>query len=114
MSTQYSCKKPERRALVLEGNNGNPIVNGIDYLEVSADQMTLSVYFLFPLPGQTNGFPASPVLTSDNIIIQGGVRITGIKVKGPVTASNKVLMVNVNSPGDFSTYTLSLMTNVTN
>lgn len=114
MSTQYSCKKPERRALVLEGNNGNPIVNGIDYLEVSADQMTLSVYFLFPLPGQTNGFPASPVLTSDNIIIQGGVRITGIKVKGPVTASNKVLMVNVNAPGDFSTYTLSLVTNATN
>ncbi|MGC2696882.1 MAG: putative baseplate assembly protein, partial [Candidatus Angelobacter sp.] len=115
MSTQYSCKKPQRRAVVLAGDSkGNPIVNGIDYLEVSADQVTLSVHFLFPLPGQTGGFPVSPVLTSDNIIIQGGVRITGIRVKGPVTANGKVLMVNVNAAGDFSTYTLSLVTDATN
>jgi Baseplate J-like protein len=114
MSTQYSCKKPQRRAIVLAGSKGNPVVNGIDYLEVSADQLTLSVNFLFPLPGQAGGFPASPALTSDNIVIQGGVRITGIRVKGPVTANGKVLTVNVNAPGDFSTYTLNLVTNATN
>ena len=114
MSTQYSCKKTQRRAIVLSGDKGNPIVNGIDYLEVSADQKTLSVNFLFPLPGQPGGFPASPALTADNIVINGGVRITGIRVKAPVTASGKVLTVNVNAAGDFSTYTLSLVTNVMN
>jgi len=118
MDTQYSCKKPLRRALVLAGDSsGNPILNGIDYLEVSANQKTLNVNFLFPLPGQTNGFPASPpasALTSDNFVIAGGVRITGIQVQGPVTTSGKVLTINVNATGDFSTYTLSLVTSATN
>ena len=77
MDTQYSCKKPQRRAVVLETTSGgNPVLNGIDYVEVSADQKTLKVTFLFPLPGQTDGVPASPDLTSDNIVIEGGrVRI---------------------------------------
>jgi hypothetical protein len=115
MSTQYSCKKPQRRAEVLAaGSGGAPLLNGIDYLEVGPDQKTLSVYFLFPLPGQAGGFPSSPVLTSNNIVITGGVRITGIRVAGKVTANANVLTVTVNAAGDFSTYTLSLVTNVTN
>jgi hypothetical protein len=115
MSTQYSCQKPQRRAVVLAGDSkGNPIINGIDYLEVSGDQKTLSVTFLFALPGQTGGVPASPALTSDNILITGGVRITGIEVSGPVTSAGKVLTVGVNAPGDFSTYTLSLVSSATN
>lgn len=117
MTTQYSCQKPLRRAVVLAGDNGKPIVNGIDFLEVSANQTTLNVNFLFPLPGQTGGFPSappSPQLTADNILITGGVRITGIRVQGPVTASGKILTVNVNAAGDFSTYTLQLVTSATN
>ena len=115
MSTQYSCHKPQRRAVVLEGDShGNPVLNGIDYLEVSIDQQTLSVYFLFPLPGQPDGVPASPDLTSDNIVIEGGVRITGIRVEGAVTASGKVITVKTSATGDFSTYTLSLVTNAAN
>lgn len=112
MSTQYSCQKPQRRAAVLAQNS--PALNGIDYLEVSADQNTLSVHFLFPLPGQTGGVPASPALSANNVIIQGGVRITGIRVLVPVTAAGKVLTVNVNAAGDFSTYTLSLVSDATN
>lgn len=120
MSTQYSCKKAQRRAEVLAaGSGGTPVLNGIDYLEVASDpgttdQKILNVYFLFPLPGQANGFPSSPALTSDNIVITGGVRITGIRLAGPVKASGNVLTVNVNAAGDFSTYTLSLVTNATN
>ncbi len=115
MSTQYSCHKPQRRAVVLETTSGgNPVLNGIDYLEVSADQKTLNVTFLFPLPGQPDGVPASPDLTSDNVVIEGGVRITGIKVQGPVTALGKILTVPVNTTGDFSTYTLNLVTNAAN
>jgi baseplate J-like protein len=112
MSTQYSCQKPQRRAVVLAGNSkGNPILNGIDYLEVSADQKTLKVNFLFPLPGQTNGVPTSSALTAANVAIAGGVRITGITVQGPVSSAGKVLTVTVNATGDFSTYTLNLITN---
>lgn len=114
MTMQYSCQKPLRRAVVLAGDKGKPIVNGIDYLEVSSSQTTLNVNFLFPLPGQTGGFPASPQLTADNIVITGGVRITGIRVQGPVTASGRVLTVNVNATGDFSTYTLQLVTSTSN
>jgi hypothetical protein len=114
MNTQYSCQKPLRRAIVLAGDKGKPIVNGIDFLEVSPDQKTLSVNFLFPLPGQPGGFPASPQLTADNIVIQGGVRITGIRVQGKVTASGKVLTIAVDEPGDFSTYQLQLVTSAVN
>jgi len=115
MSTQYSCKKPQRRALVLAGDSsGNPILNGIDFLEVGADQTTLSVNFLFPLPGQAGGVPSGPALTSNNIVIEGGVRITGIKLQGGLSAAGKVLTVKVNTAGDFSTYTLRLVTDATN
>lgn len=115
MDTQYSCKKPQRRAVVLETTSGgSPVLNGIDYVEVSADQKTLNVTFLFPLPGQPDGVPTSPDLTADNIVIEGGVRITGIKLQGPVTVSGKVLTVHVNAAGDFSTYTLNLVSDAIN
>ncbi len=113
MSAQYSCKNQNRRAVVADArdSHGNPILNGIDYLEVSsADQKTLSVFFLFPLPGAANAVPPSPapVLTANNVAIQGGVRITGIQVTG-VSATGNVLSVQVNAAGDFSTYTLQIV-----
>ena len=115
MSTQYSCQKPQRRAVVLAGDSkGKPVLNGIDFLEVSGDQTTLFVSFLFPLPGEAGGVPALPALIADNVTIEGGVRITGIRVQGPVTAAGKVLTVKVNAAGDFSTYTLRLVANAVN
>ncbi len=115
MSTQYSCKNLNRRAAVLTARDthGNPVLNGIDYLEVtSGDEKTLTVYFLFPLPGAANAVPPgpAPALTAENVIIQGGVRITGITV-GNVSSSGSTLTVKVNAAGDFSTYTLSLVAN---
>jgi hypothetical protein len=121
MSTQYFCNKPRRRALVLEGSSGKPVINGIDYLEVAPlDQTTLSVHFLFPLPGQPGAVPPgpAPALTAANLMIEGGVRVTGITVKS-ISASDRVLTVTVNSAtpkivGDFSTYTLMLVDSPTN
>ena len=85
MGTQYFCGKSQRRAQVLAARNASnqPVLNGIDFLEVaSADQKTLTVQFLFPLPGSPNAVPPSPApaLTAGNIVIQGGVRITGVQV----------------------------------
>ena len=116
MSTQYFCLNQQRRAKVLKGDkDGNPVLNGIDFLEVSSDQKTLSVQFLFNLPGTTKAVPPSPApaLTTDNIVIEGGVRITGIMVT-QVKATKNVLAVTVNAPGDFSTYTLRLLTGPNN
>lgn len=114
MSDQYSCKNLNRRTAVADArdSHGNPFLNGIDYLEVaSSDQKTLALYFLFPLPGSSGAVPASPApaLTADNISISGGVRITGITVKS-ISVSTNVVTVQVNAAGDFSSYTLSVVT----
>jgi hypothetical protein len=106
LSTQYICNKPQRRAQVLAAGT----LNGIDFLEVSsADQKTLTVHFLFNLPGTAQGIPANPPLTASNIAIEGGVRVTGITVQPPVVTALNVLTVHVNAAGDFSTYTLRLV-----
>jgi hypothetical protein len=106
MSTQYACQKPQRRSQVLASG----MLNGIDYLEVtSTDQKTLSVHFLFPLPTAPGAVPAAPALTAGNVIIDGGVRITGITVSA-VSAAANILTVTCNAAGDRSTYTLRLVT----
>lgn len=112
MNAQFFCQQENRRRLVANQN----AINGLDYLEIaSADEMTLSVHFLLPLPGQANGVPnaqppapPTPVLTAQNFVISGGVRITGIQVTG-LTVSDMVATLTVSAAGDFSTYTLSLV-----
>ena len=120
MATQYRCKNEERRRLVgatedVQGNPIQPKLNGIDYLEVaSADQRRLDVFFLHDVPGQPNPVPpAAPTLTKGNVVIEGGVRIRGISVDS-ISTSNNVLTVNVSRAGDFSTYTLRIVTSPTN
>src|SRR4051812_32474636 len=106
LATQYFCHKPRRRAEVLTtlDGQGHPVLNGIDYLEVSAAAQTqLQVHFLFDLPGAPSADPQ--VLAPANIRIEGGTRITGIHAVS-VSASGKVLTVTVSAAGDFSTYTL--------
>ena len=108
----YRCCDERRRA-VIENQN---VYNGIDFLEVvdnpsdpdSIRQRFLLVHFIRPLmPGQ---------LKAANIRIQGGERIldiTVVQATEELSASPpgdpKVLLVEVNEPGDFSPYTLSLI-----
>ena len=117
MATQYFCRSLRRRTEVLTTlSGGKPVLNGIDFLEVaSPDEQTLNVNFLFNLPGQPNAVPPlpAPVLTADNVSIKGGVRITGIKVL-TVSSANNVLTVTVNAAGDYSTYTLAIVTGPNN
>lgn len=110
MPTQYLCKNERRRALVRDLTP--PVLNGIDYLEVdSSDQKTLFIHFLHPLPGQTGAVPSAPApeLTRHNFVIEGGVRVTHIRVLELVSAAGHVLTLQVNSAGDFSTYRLRLV-----
>jgi hypothetical protein len=105
MGTQYSCNKLGRREAVLAAKK----LNGIDYLEVtSPDEKTLAVHFLFPIPAEVDPPPPPSVLTKDNLIIEGGVRVPNIKID-TISALNNVLTIVTKQAGDYSTYTLRLV-----
>jgi hypothetical protein len=130
----YACCENDRKDLVA----ADAALNGIDYLEVidhdlpdndPLRQCTLLVHFLKPLSLISPG-----MLTESNIQIKGGERITGISVLwaapavlppphlgdageaataaviAALTDQPNVLVVRVDEPGDYSTYTLSLVT----
>jgi len=114
MSTQYHCHTPRRRQEVLRLKK----LNGIDYLEVaSPDQLTLNVFFVLPLPGQPGEIPAAPhnvpALTQDNFVITGGARIKNPAIESLVAVAGNKLTLKVKDRGDFSTYTLRLVTSPT-
>jgi predicted phage baseplate assembly protein len=85
---------------------GEHDLNGIDYLEVDEKQTTLTVYFLAHVPEG---------ITRENVRIDGGRRISNIKVEWIDRCDPKdprvdgCLRVHVDRPGDFSTYTLRLV-----
>ncbi|MEN1783521.1 MAG: baseplate J/gp47 family protein [Bacteroidota bacterium] len=111
MNPIFSCKNKGRRLLIID----SPNFNGIDYLEVvSADQRTIALHFLKPLPGEVGGVPAAPPLTAENILITGGVRIQHIEVDSILSTNDRILTIRVNQTGDFSTYTLHLVTDQEN
>lgn len=94
MPARYVCGDEGRRAAVRDSS-----LNGIDFLEVSEDQLTLAVHFL--------NTPAPAGITAANVAIEGGIRVTDIQVTDVVLA-DEALEVTVDAPGDFSTYTLRL------
>jgi Baseplate J-like protein len=100
MNPRYYCQNENRRRLVEESTT----LNGINYLEVQDDQTKLDVYFFHSLSTDP-----TDKLTADNILIEGGVRLSGIKVKPSLIYTDKVLTVTVEAVGDFSTYTLRLV-----
>jgi len=105
---RYSCCD-ERRRLVVADREG---WNGIDFLEVvdraapaEADrQRVLHVHFIKAL--------GTPVLTAENVRVEGGERIVNIQVVDVTAGAGDaahILSVEVDQPGDFSTYTLRLV-----
>jgi hypothetical protein len=106
----------DRRQAVRDARdqNGNPFINGIDFLEVDpADETKLVVYFIFNLPDAPND-PVPPnsrgdALTANNILIEGGERITNIGVISANRTADNQLTVDVTEIGDFSIYTLRLI-----
>lgn len=102
----YRCCNDRRREKVREHHT----LNGIDFLEVSdagpagtpAPQKFLLLHFIKPL--------VSGVLHAANFRIEGGERITNIAVREPTIGTDpEVLWVEVSTPGDFSTYTLRIV-----
>ena len=100
--------------------NGNLNVytkfNGIDYLEVSPDQITLTVYFIHNLPnhGASNPVPNDPnlALSKENVEIKGGVRFKEIHI-GSVDIGKEenilALTLKEKTRSDFSIYTFRVV-----
>jgi len=97
-----SCQNEQRRHDV----RAHGELNGLDYLEIVGDR-TLRVYFLGKAPEG---------LTQANVRITGGQRIRDIEVVGFRMCTRQeawlddCMVVTVNQPGDFSTYTLCVVT----
>jgi hypothetical protein len=135
MSIQFRCANP-RRAQVL---STTPVaINGIDFLEVldhdapagAPPQRTLLVHMIKDAPWG---------LGAPNVRIEGGVRVTSIKVEWSVRAADagqsdvdagrmgaaerafyngldnagRIFVVRTDQDGDFSTYTLRLVRSLT-
>jgi hypothetical protein len=104
--TMLTCDDDQRRHLVRDSE----ALNGIDYLEVSEDQRTLTVYFLNKLSQELTSLKPAQVR------IRRGRRIRDIQVtdlavyrRPEEPARDDYMVVNVNKPGDFSTYELCIV-----
>ncbi|WP_321930953.1 putative baseplate assembly protein [Paraburkholderia guartelaensis] len=98
IATSGDCELDRRRQAVRQSS-----LYGIDFVEVSASQTTLEVYFLGKAP---QGIEAA------NVSMTGGsaVSVTGIRVnRQPDPTLDDWMEVDVNRPGDWSQYTLSLL-----
>ncbi len=99
--TELICRDERRRALARERD-----LNGLDYLEVDADQRTLTVYFLLKAPEE---------VTPENVVIEGGRRVRGIRVvdvrmcRQDDPDRDDCMVVKVDRAGDFSPYRLRLV-----
>ena len=104
----YCCEQDDRRHAVRAMKG----LNGLDYLEVADDQLSLQVYFLGKLPPQLAHKVEGEVPW---LRIEGGRRITGIRVTAvepgidPDPDKDDFLTVRLDRYGDFSTYTLRLV-----
>jgi hypothetical protein len=123
MNPSASCKDDRRRDAVRAKLDWN----GLDYLEVSEDQLTLRVFFLGKAPSQLLRRPdeepaAYKKRLKQSVHIEGGRRIRGINVvdveihqaKDPKTGKvdpelDDWMDVRVDKYGDFSPYTLRLV-----
>ncbi len=96
------CQDSERRQQVIDQVG----LNGIDYIEVPAAtldaQRFVRVYFLktdmvSTLDGQPGRFR-----------VDGGVRVTNLRVQSATQSGSKCIIVEVDRAGDFSIYTLTV------
>ena len=98
MNGALHCGLEQRREQVRQA----PLL-GLDFVEVDATQTMLEVFFLGRAPA---------ALTMANVVISGGapVRVVAIRVFRQRDATlDDWMEVDVDRPGDFSTYTLSLV-----
>ncbi|HKP12245.1 MAG TPA: hypothetical protein VJZ91_09055, partial [Blastocatellia bacterium] len=95
------CRDERRRQAARDRN-----FNGIDYVEVDESQTLLCVHLFGEVPDN---------LGLGNVVIEGGRRVRDIQIKSVFPDKEddeelgECLRVEVDRPGDFSTYTLRLV-----
>jgi predicted phage baseplate assembly protein len=110
--TGFACREDRRHEEVRHRSIGNSSINsvsnsplyGLSYLEVGENQMVLKVYFIGKPPDE---------ISKESLVIEGGTRIRDIQIDDqPIikeSGSESYLEINVNHPGDFSTYVLKVV-----
>jgi hypothetical protein len=99
--SHLGCQKERRRDDVRAAS-----LFGLDYAEMSDDQRTITITFLGKAPEG---------IEKANLLLQGGERITDVQVidlkiqRQPDPTLDDSMQITVNKPGDFSTYTLSVV-----
>ncbi|MES2741995.1 MAG: putative baseplate assembly protein [Pseudomonadota bacterium] len=99
---RLACADAARRRRLF----GNPDWNGIDFLEVSDDQLSLCVHFFGSIP---------EAITVANVRIEGGRRVRGIVAlavridRAEDPERDDCLRIGLDKFGDFSTYRLCLV-----
>ncbi|MBA2362620.1 MAG: putative baseplate assembly protein [Chloroflexia bacterium] len=108
----YACTDERRRAAL----SRHPVLMGIDFLEVSASQHELTVFFV-PAATDESKTVVPPGVGVENVMISGGVRITTVHVTNVAVGDRpNTLVITVdddenpaNGVGDFSPYRLRLV-----
>jgi hypothetical protein len=101
MTTAELCHDEQRRQQVRAHQ-----LHGLDYVEVDAENLTLTVFFLLKAPAH---------IRKENVRIEGGRRVTDVKVVDIHVCTTKdedrddCMKVFVDKLGDFSTYQLCLI-----
>ncbi len=102
------CQQDDRRDAVRRARGRN----GLDYLEVSPDQLTLRLFFLGKLPPELS--ENQPGLAR-YLQLTGGQRVKDVRVSqveplsDPDPEKDDQLVITLDKYGDFSTYTLRLV-----
>jgi len=102
------CQQDDRRDAVRRAEG----LNGLDYVEVSSDQLTLTAFFLGKLPPELSEKKTG---LAKFLRLKGGQRVTDIQITSvepvvdPDPEKDDQLVVTLNNYGDFSTYTLNLV-----
>jgi len=100
----YFCSQKNRRALVLQ----HPTLNGIDYLEVSRTGGGCGKQLMITLLKDGRKLTLGP----SQVKITGGASTSQLKVLSVSPGTNatpRLITVEIDQSGDFSTYTLSLV-----
>jgi hypothetical protein len=108
----YFCSQQNRRALVLQ----HVALNGIDYLEVSGSAPDCGRQLLVTLLKDARQLSLTPAQMTISGGSAAGNTASPIRILSLTPASNaapKTFTVNLDEPGDFSTFTFSLVANAT-
>jgi len=100
----YFCSQKNRRALVLQ----HPTLNGIDYLEVATEGGNCGKQLVITLlkPGGNLAIGVSQVSITGGASSKAQAKV--LSVDGPTDAAPRLITIELDHSGDFSTYTLSL------